>query len=45
MTEEHGFYSEVINELEADKRLDESVRDIALQIAHARQCEDEEKAE
>ncbi len=34
--EEHGFYSEVINKLKADKRLDESVRETALQIANSR---------
>jgi len=43
--EKLGFYRDVINELKADKTLDESVRKIALQIANARLWEDEEKTE
>ena len=36
----HGFYRDVIDELKADKTLDESVRKVALQIANARLWED-----
>jgi WD40 repeat protein len=43
--EKHGFYREVINELNADQALGESVRKVALQIANARLWEDEEKTE
>ena len=39
----HGFYYEVINQLQADKSLDEAVREIALQIANSRKREDAEK--
>jgi len=38
--EESGFYSEVIDKLMADKTLDESVRETALQIANSRLWED-----
>jgi WD40 repeat protein len=43
--EKHGFYREVINELNADQTLSKSVRKVALQIANARLWEDEEKTE
>jgi DNA-binding beta-propeller fold protein YncE len=42
---EHGSYSKVIDELNADKTLDEPVRKVALQIANSRKCEDAEKTE
>ena len=38
--EEHGLYSKVIDELNADETLDESVRKVALQIANTRLWED-----
>jgi hypothetical protein len=41
--EEHGFYSEVIDKLKADKTLAEPVRKVALQIANSRLWEDAEK--
>ncbi len=40
---ETGFYSEVIDKLNADKTLDESVRKMALQFAKARLWEDAKK--
>ena len=43
--EKHGFYREVINELNADQTLGDSVRKMALQIANYRLCEDEEKTQ
>jgi tetratricopeptide (TPR) repeat protein len=42
---ETGSYSEVIDRLKADKALDESVREMALQIANARPWEDTKKLE
>jgi len=41
--EKHGFYSEVIDKLKADKTLAEPVCKVALQIANARLWEDAEK--
>jgi len=40
---ETGFYSEVIDKLNADKTLAEPVRKVALQIANSRLWEDAEK--
>ncbi|MFC1764087.1 protein kinase [Planctomycetota bacterium] len=40
---EHGFYSKVTGKLKADETLDESLREVALQIANARLWEDAEK--
>ncbi len=42
---ETGFYSEVIDKLNADNTLAEPVRKVALQIANSRHWEDAEKAE
>jgi WD40 repeat protein/serine/threonine protein kinase len=39
----YGFYYEVINQLQADESLDETVREVALQIANSRKREDVEK--
>jgi tetratricopeptide (TPR) repeat protein len=39
----HGFYYEVINQLQADKSIDKAVREVALQIANSRKGEDAEK--
>ncbi|MGB2862624.1 MAG: protein kinase [Sedimentisphaerales bacterium] len=43
--EQYRFYSEVINKLKMNEKLDDSVRKIALQIANSRLWEDEEKTE
>ena len=43
--EKLGFYSEVIDKLNADKTLDEPVRKVALQIANSRLWEDARKLE
>jgi len=43
--EEHGLYYKVIDELNADQTLDESIRKVDLQIANARLWEVEEKTE
>jgi hypothetical protein len=43
--EKFSFCSKVIEELESDQSLDESVHKLALQIANARLREDEEKTE
>lgn len=40
---DHGLYSQVIDELKADKTIDQSVRRVALQIANARLWEDEQE--
>ncbi len=39
----HGLYRDVIDELKADKTLDEQVRKVAIQIANSRKWEDAEK--
>jgi tetratricopeptide (TPR) repeat protein len=41
--DEHGFYSQVIDKLNADETLDESIRKVALQIANIRLSELAEK--
>jgi hypothetical protein len=41
--ETYGFYHNVIEKLEADTILDESVRKVALQIANSRKVEDAEE--
>ena len=43
--EEHSLYSKVIDKLKVDEMLEESVRNVALQIASARLWEDEEKTQ
>ena len=43
--EKHGLYVRVIEELKADKTLDEPVRKVALQIANSRKVEDAEDSE
>ena len=40
--EKHGHWRDVIDELQADRTLDESIRKVALQIANARLWEDGE---
>ena len=40
---EHGLYQEVIDKLKAEKTLEESVRELALQIANAHLWEDAKK--
>jgi len=40
--EKFGFYHDVIDRLQVDKMLEQSVREMALQIANARQREDED---
>ena len=42
---ELSLYSKVIDKLNADETLEESIRRVALQIANARLWEDEEKIE
>jgi WD40 repeat protein/tetratricopeptide (TPR) repeat protein len=43
--EKHGFYYDVLNELQTDKDLAEPLRKTALQIAKSRQTEDAQKLE
>jgi WD40 repeat protein len=43
--EKHGHWRDVIDELRADRNLDEPVRKLALQIVNSRLWEDEEKTE
>ena len=42
---ELSLYSKVIDKLEADETLEESIRKVALRIANARLWEDEEKTQ
>jgi WD40 repeat protein/serine/threonine protein kinase len=45
LREKFGLYAAVMDRLKADQTLEESIRNVALQIANARLWEDEEKTE